>query len=157
MLGFTSTQESDTMAAFRRRTCCSSRHNRHKCGCWEFRQQMWIQGMNWILTEWGQRRHGDLTIRRQGRRAPWNNVLSSIAWSWHCFHLPGVVQAWRIHYRLLSDESVVGELLPDESAGRDVDRVLYELQWLHLWPITWKFTSETLLQSLQSTQIWPSF
>ena len=56
-------------------------------------------------------------------------------------------------YRLLSEESVVGELLPDESAGRDVDRVLYELQWLHLWPITWKFTSETLLQSLQSTQI----
>jgi hypothetical protein len=39
-------------------------------------------------------------------------------------------------YMLLSDESVEGELLPDESAGRDVDRVLYELQWLHLWPIT---------------------
>lgn len=57
-------------------------------------------------------------------------------------------------YRLLSDESVVGELFPDESTGRDVERVLYELQWLHLCPITWKFTSETLLQSLQSTQIW---
>jgi hypothetical protein len=39
-------------------------------------------------------------------------------------------------YMLLSDESVEGELLLDESAGRDVDRVLYELQWLHLWPIT---------------------
>ena len=39
-------------------------------------------------------------------------------------------------YMLLSDESVEGELLPGESAGRDVDRVLYELQWLHLWPIT---------------------
>uniref|UniRef100_A0A0A9DSN1 Uncharacterized protein n=1 Tax=Arundo donax TaxID=35708 RepID=A0A0A9DSN1_ARUDO len=62
------------------------------------------------------------------------------------------IGARRILYRLFS-ESVVGELLPDESAGCDVDQVLYELQWLHLWPITWKFTSETLLQSLQSTQI----
>lgn len=60
---------------------------------------------------------------------------------------------WFLLYMLLSDESVEGELLPDKSAGRDVVRVLYDLQWLHLWPITWKFTSETLLQSLQSTQI----
>jgi len=81
-------------------------------------------------------------------RTPQNNVPSSFLlsyWFWHHW--------FSLLYMLLSDESVEGELLPDESAGRDVDRVLYELQWLHLWPITWKFTSETLLQSLQSTQI----
>jgi hypothetical protein len=101
----------------------------------------------------------ELNLDRMRTGSSSAETMTPIVWLWHLLSYARVWWAGTKNalYRLLSDESVVGELFPDESAGRDVDRVLYELQWLHLCPITWKFTSETLLQSLQSTQIWQVF